>query len=268
MTATEQAQVEARIDGLRGDAEILRHRLASAPTSGDSSADVSAEGRLSAAAAAMSKSLAERTDAVRSTLELQRQAAAATAEHESLTQTRTALEDRIARAAGKVSAAKAEAAALAEAALQLERPPGATNVEQTVSLPSLRPSSKTEVCLYVRFDKLFITHTWRDGQRLGPNTEQFVVTQLPADEGGQQVARPKPNAGLVVDPTTIAGDLRRLLAPFPPRLFVVGLIVFEDSFDVFQLIKAEIVKAGYEYRPLALKPGESVVDFGGNGEAQ
>ena len=46
------------------------------------------------------------------------------------------------------------------------------------------------------------------------------------------------------------------------------MVIFEDSFDVFQLIKAAIVQNGYEYRPIPLKPGESVVDSGGRGEAQ
>ena len=53
-----------------------------------------------------------------------------------------------------------------------------------------------------------------------------------------------------------------------PILKSETMVIFEDSFDVFQLIKAAIVQNGYEYRPIPLKPGESVVDSGGRGEAQ
>ena len=268
MAAMEQAELEERIAMLQDDAKNLRDRIASAPDPGDANADVQTLGRLSAAAAEGSEALAERAEAIQNTLELQRQAGTATEQYDSLTETKKSVEDRLAAAENQLAAAREEAAELAKAALQLDRPQGATEVEQTVSLPSLRPSMKDEVGLYIRFGRIFMMHSWRGGQRLGPNTEQFVVAALPAGGGVKQVARPKPGAGLLVKPTSIKADLRGLLQPFPPGQFVVGLIVFEDSFDVFQLIKTAIVEAGYEYRPLALRPGESVVDFGGTGEAQ
>ncbi|MFM7135801.1 MAG: hypothetical protein ACKO1M_01850 [Planctomycetota bacterium] len=268
MTAVEQADLEVRVAALQDEARNLRERIASAPEPGDSSADEHVLGQLSAAAAEASAALAERAEAAQNTLELQRQAATATEQYDSLTETKKSVEDRLAAAENQLAAAHEKAAELAEAAIQLDRPPGATEVEQTVSLPSLRPSMKDEVGLYIRFDRVFMMHAWRGGERLGPNTDQFVVAALPAGGGVNQVARPKPGAGLLVNPASIRADLRRLLQPFPPGQFVVGLIVFEDSFDVFQLIKAAIVEAGYEYRPLALRPGESVVDFGGTGEAQ
>jgi hypothetical protein len=124
------------------------------------------------------------------------------------------------------------------------------------------------VGLYVRFDRIFMMHTWKNGERLGPNTEQFVIAPLPDGNSARQVARPKPATGMLVNADTITADLRRLLQSFPPDRFVVSMVVFEDSFDVFQLIKAAIVRNGYEYRPISLRPGGSVVDHGGRGEAQ
>jgi hypothetical protein len=268
MSAIEQAELESRVADLQQSAASLRQRVASAPQPGDSQADDSLLGKLSAAAAEIEAAVAARADAVRNTLESQREAAAAVQQFETLEEERESVTQQLADAENRLAAAREEAARLAETALQLDRPPGATEIEQTVGLPSLRPSSKTEVAIYVRFDRIFLMHLWRNGKRLGPNTDQFVIVPLPAGGGAQQVARPKPAAGLPVNASTISAELGQLLQPFPPDRFVISMVVFEDSFDVFQVIKAEIVRHGYEYRPIPLRPGESVVDSGGRGEAQ
>jgi hypothetical protein len=268
ITAAEQAELESQVADLQQDAESLRQRLAAAPQRSDSQADDSVLGKLSAAAAAVEQATAERAEAVRNTLQSQREAGTADEQYEMLEQDRKSITDRLAEAENRLAAALAEAAKLSEAAVEADRPPGATEIEQTVGLPSLRPSVKNEVGLYVRFDRIFMMHAWKNGERLGPNTEQFVIAWLPGADGVRQAARPKPAAGMPVVAGTINADLRRLLQLFPPERFVVSMVIFEDSFDVFQLIKAAIVQNGYEYRPIPLKPGESVVDSGGRGEAQ
>ena len=268
MSAVEQAALESRVADLQQDAAILRRRVGAATQPGDSQADDSLLGKLSAAAATVETAVAKRAEAVRNTLESQREAASATEQCETLEQDRKAVKKRLEEAENRLATAREEAARLAEAALQLDRPPGATEIVQTVGLPSLRPSVKTEVGLYVRFDKIFMMHAWQNGQRMGPNTAQFVIVALPDGESVRQVARPKPDAGMLVNAATITTDLRRLLQPFSPDQFVISMVVFEDSFDVFQLIKSTIVQIGYDYRPRGLKPGGSVVDHGGRGEAQ
>jgi hypothetical protein len=268
MSAVEQAELESRVADLQQDAESLRRRIAAAPQPGDCRAEDSSLGKLSAASAAIEAAVAERAEAVRKTIESQRQAATAAEQVEMLEQDRKSIEERLAEAERRLAAASKEAARLAEVALQIDRLPQANEIEQIVSLPSLRPSAKNEVGLYVRFDRIFMMHTWSNGERIGPNTEQFVIVPLADGDGAQQAARPKPAAGMPVTATTIATDLGQLLQAFPPDRFVVSMVVFEDSFDVFQLIKAAIVRNGYEYRPIPLRPGESVVDSGGRGEAQ
>lgn len=268
ISAVEQAELESRVADLQQSAASLRQRVASAPQPGDSQADDPLLSKLSAAASQVEEAVATRAEAVRNTIESQREAATAVQQFETLEEERKSVVQRMAEAESRFAAAREEAARLAQAAIQLDRPPGATEIEQTVGLPSLRPSSKAEVAIYVRFDRIFLMHAWRNGVRLGPNTEQFVIVPLPAGDGARQVARPKPAAGLPVNASTIADELGRLLQPFPPDRFVISMVVFEDSFDIFQLIKAAIVRNGYEYRPIPLRPGESVVDSGGRGEAQ
>ena len=268
MSAVEQAELESQVADLQQDVESLRRRVASAPDPADSQAEDSDLGKLSAAAAAVEKAVAERAQAIRNTLESQRETATATEQIEMLEKDQKSIEQTLAEAEHRLAAAREEAARLAAAAIQIDRQQEASEIEQTVSLPSLRPSVKGEVAIYVRFDKIFMMHKWRNGERLGPNTDQFVIVPLQAEGGVRQVARPKPATGRDVSAATIDDDLRQLLKSFSPDRFVIGLVVFEDSFDVFQLIKAALVRNGYEYRPMALRPGESIVDSGGRGEAQ
>jgi hypothetical protein len=268
MSPVEQAELESQVADLQQKVESLQQRIASAPHPADSQAEDSDLGKLSAAAAALEQAVAERAQAIKNTLESQREAATATEQIEMMEKDRKSIEETLAEAEHRLTAAREEAARLAQAAVQIDRQQEATEIEQTVSLPSLRPSLKSEVGVYVRFDKIFMMHKWRNGERLGPNTDQFVIVPLPAEVGARQVARPKPATGKDVSAATIDEDLRQLLKSFSPDRFVICLAVFEDSFDVFQLIKAALVRNGFEYRPMALGPGDSIVDSGGRGEAQ
>jgi len=268
ITAVEQAQLETRVADLQQEAELLRSRISSAPMPQRGELDERLLGQLTAAAAAVERAVTQRAEALRSTVELQREAASAEADVEAVEEDQKAAEQSLAEAESRLSAAREEAAELAEAALEIDRPLGDTEIEQTVSLPSLRPSFKNSIGLYIRFGKVFVMHKWRNGERQGPNTDQFVIMDLPAGGGVKQVARPKPATGTPITAQTIVAEMRRLLRDFPPVDFVITMVVFEDSFDVFQLLKSTIVELGYEYRPIPLRPGDSVVDFGGRGEAQ
>jgi hypothetical protein len=267
MSPLEQARLENRIKELRVDTDILSKRIAAAPpartTGGES---VSTRG-LEAAAAELRAALDDRAEAAASLLELQREAAASRSQAASLGEEEAAAEAKLAAAEQKLVGAKGEAARLAAAVLAMEEA-AAKEVERTVGLPNLRPSAKEQVGLYLRFHRMFTMHAWEGGRRMGPNTDQFVVVPVEGDDGVQQVARPKPGAGLPIEAATVRELVRKVLARFPPGRFVVSLIVFDDSFDVFQLVKGAIVEAGYEYRPMPLRAGQSVVDFGGAGEAQ
>lgn len=268
ITAVEQAELETRVADLQQEAELLRRRISSASTPERGELDERLLGQLTAAAAEVERAVAQRAEALRNTVELQREAASAEAEVESIEEDQKAAEQILAEAESRIAAAREEAAELAEAALAIDRPLGETDIEQTVSLPSLRPSFKNSVGLYIRFGKVFVMHQWRNGERQGPNTDQFVIVDLPAGGGVEQVARPRPATGTPITAQTIVAEMRRLLQGFPPGSFVITVVVFEDSFDVFQLLKSAIVQLGYEYRPIPLQPGDSVVDFGGRGEAQ
>jgi hypothetical protein len=267
MTPLEQARLEVRIEDLRTEAELLRARIAAAPRGREADRDESLVRELDAAAAALQAACDDRAAAAASIMELQRQADESRKRVAEVEKERAQVGQRAAAAEQALAEAREEGAKLAAAMLTLEQA-AAEVIERTVSLPNLRPSAKDEVGLYLRFDKLFQMHAWEAGRRMGPNTDHFIVLPVAGEDGVKQVARPKPGAGLPVTAATVRQTIRNLLRPFPSGRFVVGLIVFDDSFDVFQLVKAAIVEAGYEYRPMPLQAGQSVVDFGGVGEAQ
>ena len=267
MPPLEQARLEIRIDALRVEAEALGKRIAAAAQDRRSGDDAMPLQEFEAATAALQAALDDRAAAAAGILEFQRQAAESREKFTALEQQRASADAQFAAAERQLTAAQAEATNLAAALLAMEQARDKV-VERTVSLPNLRPSAKDEIGLYLRFDRIFQMHAWQDGRRMGPNADQFVIVPIEGEDGVRQVARPKPAAGLPVAAATVRDTLSQLLRPFPPGRFVVSLIVFDDSFDVFQIVKAAIVEAGYEYRPIPLRAGQSVVDFGGVGEAQ
>jgi hypothetical protein len=180
------------------------------------------------------------------------------------------LDQRREVAAGKVAAATRdrervteEAEDLAKLRVSLEQRAKRSAIEQTAGMPTIHDTDKQQVAIYVRFGRIFMMHSWRNGERQGPNPTFFVVSP-----GEPPVARPKPDCGIAIDPESIGSKIRELLRGFPPSRWVVAMVVFSDSFDVFQLVKRAVVEEGYEYLPMPLKPGESVLDSGGDSIAQ
>jgi hypothetical protein len=193
----------------------------------------------------------------------QRDCRDATEETSRLSERRSAAAERLVAAQQAMDAATAESKRLAALRITLEQHQKPNTIEQIVGLPTLRPNPKRQVGLLLRYNKLYMMHTWRNGVRLGPNPEHFIVT-----DGTPPVARAKPTAGIPVTEDTIAGDIRRLLTQFPANDWVVAVVVCEDSFGAFQTVKIAILEAGYEYRPLSLARGKAIADTGGQSESQ
>lgn len=262
MSALEQAEVETRIENLRAQAESLQKRLESAARTADA-AESAPVAELVAVTRELDEAIAARAESSSRTSANQREAAEAKARADTLEESMASAQNRFAEAEKRRTAAREEAAELSRAAVRLDRPPGSTVLVQTAVLPRLRPSRKKEVGIYVRFGRIFLMHAWRNGERLGPNVEQFVVSG-----DSPQVARPRPEKGIPIDEQTIDREIAGVLRPFPRDGYVIGFVVYDDSFAGFQVLKAAVVRMGYEYRPIPLTSGESVLDMGGTGEAQ
>jgi hypothetical protein len=283
LTEAEVAAMEVRLEDLRDRVTRLQKAVGPLPNPDDPNAAVAR--RVAELASRLAQAVEDRSKAALETADLQRQATAArdqtnrtAAETERREREQAAsaateekqAADRAAAAGSRHDAARrdkseaeAEAADLARRLVELEELAQPSVIEQTAGLPSLKPTAKDQVSIYVRFGRVFMTHVWRGGTRLGPNPEQFVV--LPGDP---PVAQPKPATGTPIERQTIAATMRRLLAAFPPDRWTVAVIVFDDSFAEFQWVKKAIVDAGYQYLPIPLAPGEGVYDSGGSAVAQ
>lgn len=262
MTAVEAARLSVRIEELEAEIEGLRRRSDSPaePMTQDEPLPLA---EFESASARLEAALRERAQSVRETARHQEDVRSARRDLETIVDEQESIERAWTAARARRDAAREEAAELSRSALRLDRPPGPAVIEQMASLPKLRSTAKREVALYVRFGRVFMMHRWAGDTRLGPNTAQFVVTS-----GTPPVARPKPETGDPIKSQSIDQIVDRLLGRFPSSRFYVTCVVFEDSFDTFQTLKASLVRKGFEYNIFARRPGESIFDSGGSGQAQ
>jgi len=262
-TASEQQSLELKLDDLKDQFARFKRRPAAAPPSDPDPEITRSREEAERLSARFADALTARATLAMETATHQRERTAAIEEASQLESRRAASAERLSATKSANEAALVESQRLAQLKLTLERSVRPTTIDQTVGMPTLRDSRKDQVCIYVRFGKIFMMHSYRGGVRVGPNPQFFVVAP-----GNPPVARPKPGAGVEINPDTVMQELDRLLSSFPPARWVVAVVVFHNSFADFQIVKQAIVEAGYEYRPLPVYPGGSIMDSGGQSEAQ
>jgi hypothetical protein len=262
MSAEERASLKIKVAAARDDLVSAQEELQAARTNGRG-AESPAVDESQSLIDAIARAVDERANAVTETADYQERAASAEEqtrlEAESLARIRERLRD-----AEKARDEAAEAAAaLTRSRLDLETAEQRPTIDVVAGFPTLRGTEKRQVGLYLRFGRLYMMHAWRNGERLGPNTEHFFVAP-----GEPPVAVPRPGAGVVVTDATIRDSVRRMLADFPPRDWAVAAVLFGDSHEHFQLLRKALVESGYEYNPIPVRPGGSVFDTGGTSQAQ
>lgn len=283
MTAAEIAALEVRLEDLQDRVKRLQKTIGPAEPLADPNAAIAR--RVAELLGRLTHEVDQRAQANLATADLQRQTSAArnaagraaaetvrrerqqaaelAAEEKAVAERATAAGSRQDSARRDKAEAEAEAAKLTRRLVELDEAAQPAVIEQTAGLPALKPTMKRQISIYVRFGRVFMTHVWRNGQRLGPNPDQFVI--LPGDP---PVAQPKPSTGAPIERRTVAATVRGLLAAFPPDEWTVAVIVFDDSFSEFQWVKKAIVDAGYQYLPIPLAAGQGVYDSGGSAVAQ
>jgi hypothetical protein len=167
-----------------------------------------------------------------------------------------------ATAAERLEVAKKRQESLAKSAILLRAKLDRQNViESTGKAPRERDTDKTDVAFLLRYGRLYLTHNHTQFSRT-VNTHDFTVTQ----SIGFNKAVAKPGAGIEIGTRTFQAELKKLLADYPRQEWYACIVVHPDSFDSFQLLKAELVNQGYEYRVIATdKP---ITDQGGEGRVQ
>jgi hypothetical protein len=131
------------------------------------------------------------------------------------------------------------------------------NRTRTVNLPMLRQTAKREFPLILRFGHLYFPFAAETGLATRKsNLDDFVILD---DIGPVIRVTPKPYAGLPVnDRDQLLDLLRRRINSLDNGSVYLGIGVWEDSFDQFQLLKEVIVKLGYEYRLVPTAAGEFI----------
>lgn len=264
MSLADQDLLESRIADASRDCELLQIRLAKLAT---------ADPALLALQATVLKRtnetvgiLAEVAGIDGRALEDQRIAMASDAERNRIDTALSEIKPEAEKEAERRRVVEAEAKELAKLAVDLDRPVDSAKIVQTAVLPVLGATEKKQIGLYMRYGRLYVMHRWNEaGERLGPNPEHFLIAQQP---DATQTATARPDAGFIADAATVRRELVRILKAFPPDQWVVGVVVYEDSFAQFQAVKAALVELGYEYEPIRTGPGNPVRDRGGSSRGQ
>ena len=131
----------------------------------------------------------------------------------------------------------------------------------TATLPREHLSIKPQIGFVIRYGRLYQWLRYdRFGHSEGLNTDEFVVV---ADENDHIQTRPKPFAGTPIKSADTQIIERRFLQ-FDPHDACLALAIWDDSFDVYQKVKAAAVQAGFEYRIILMREGSSLADRGGS----
>jgi hypothetical protein len=135
---------------------------------------------------------------------------------------------------------------------------------QQADYSGIRRTGKHEIQTVVRYGRFYIWHRYdSSGNRAGLNTDEFVVL---GDGDRETRTTPMPHAGTIIESTPKATqDLTARLGLFSPRRDYIAILVWPDSFGQFHLFKKLLVEAGFEYRLIPVKDGETFRDRGGSG---
>jgi len=256
--------LQERIEDTVREMARLRERLATFPPE---------DATLAALESATLRLNREADDIVAKTLEAngrllsaQRAAAEADAELGRIDRELTEFVPRAKAEAARRRRLEEEAAALAKLAVELDRPVDPVKIEQTVILPILQVVEKKQVGLYMRYGRLYFMHQWSAaGERMGPNPDHFLVAR---NADGSQVAKARPEAGLIADAIALQREVPQLLKRFPPDGWTVAVVVYEDSFNQVQSVKSVLVGLGYQYDLIRTGPSKAIQDGGGEARGQ
>ncbi len=262
MSSEERASLEMQVAAARDELATAQEELQVVCSNGQR-AESSAVDESRILADAIARTVNDREKAVTETAGYQDRTARAEDEARHAAESLARIRERLRDAENARDEAADVATALARSRLELQAAEQRPTIDVVAGFPTIRATEKQQVGLYLRFGRLYMMHVWRDGVRLGPNPDQFFVAS-----GSPPVAVPRPGAGVVVSNATIRESVRRMLADFPPRNWVVAVVLFGDSHEHFQLLRQALVESGYEYNPIPVRPGGSVSDTGGTSLAQ
>lgn len=256
------AETEVRITALTDRIAALRLELKNVPRRKNTQQDgeiTKLAGELRALDEEVAQAVVDKAHAEVSVAQLQKETAKINNEAMSLKERKKNVEltnklvsDQL---AAEEETANQLAMAVSEAREHLEPKP----LEQTVTLPVLKKTSKRPFTFYVRYGKLFIPF---NEPEFTLNTNHFVAVGRPP------VAFCRPERGIPLHQSDVGRIVSRELSGFSTSANYIQILVFEDSFEHFQAIKNTLVRLSYKYAVFPHTAGDQIRFGSGQGSAQ
>ena len=164
--------------------------------------------------------------------------------------------ERLEKELDEARAAVARAQDAADAALSAKA--------RKTSTPQMRASFKNEVAVVLKYGRLYFWHAFDGKEWTGElNTEDFVVVE---DKPAEIRTEPKPWRGVDLNASDVEAALERAFANCSPRKDKISIVVANDSYAEYSVLRDFLKAREYDLRPIVGKEGTFVADQGGTNQ--
>ena len=144
--------------------------------------------------------------------------------------------------------------------LEKECESASSQQSQTLPLAELR-EDLIGVQVALCYDRLYLRHQYSQGEAVGPNLEDYIVSEVDDEEIHIQ---PLITKGVVVDGSSRSRELiLRKLRDFSPARHQIDVTVWPDSYDSFRFLRSVLADRQFRYAILACDAETRVRDRGG-----
>ena len=262
LSEVDLAETEVRITALTDRIAALQSQLKKVPPRKETQADEETGQlveELQAVEEEITQAVVDKAHAEMSVASLQQETAEIHNESMNMEERKKDVEENNQLVSEELAAEKDKASQLAMAVSEAQESLDSKALEQTVTLPVLKRTEKSPFTFYVRYGKLFFPFN-EPGATLNTN-HFFAVGQPP-------VAFCRPERGIPLLQSSVDKVIKRELSGFSTSSYFIQILVFEDSFDQFQMIKKVLVGLSYKYRVSSCVADEEIRFGGGQGSAQ
>ncbi|MDA0836094.1 MAG: hypothetical protein O3A29_22715 [Planctomycetota bacterium] len=126
---------------------------------------------------------------------------------------------------------------------------------RTSKLPRQKQTTRQQVPFFLKAGRL-CSYAIVDSRGNLSRNEAEVRLQ---EEGGKKYAVPVGGSGLIVKPDgSNVDEVTRRLEPFDESKYFIAIVVWDDSFEEFQIIKDAAVRGNYEYQLIPMPRDEKI----------
>ncbi len=128
-------------------------------------------------------------------------------------------------------------------------------------LPQFRTTTKREVVALVRFGRFYLWHKYKNGIRVGLNTDDILITE---DEREYRLTMPNILRGIDLKAKNAEKLVKEKIEQFETSEFQITIVVWPDSFEEYKVARNVIVDNGFDYSPLPAQEKSFFIDRGGS----